>query len=659
MPETSFRRYRFDGYLLDTRSRELRDADGTQVMLTAKAFDVLGFLIEHRDRLVGKEELLAAVWPGRVVEENNLTQAISSLRRALGGDAGDHRYIVTVPGRGYRFAAEAGDGDASPQLRRAGDPAAVVAGTGNQSQDPPIGMGKTEVTIPASADAGPPGHRYWLVGAALALALATAGVLLWYRQAAPDPAAVVTPGVPITLAILPFRPLSGDTRDQELELGLADTLITRLSRSPGVSIPTLGAAQAPALKGLDARAAGRELGVAYIVEGSTQRVGGQVRVNARLLSVHDGKVVWSNTFDAGLDQVFTLQDAVGKGIAQSLSLRTPHVSSRGASPCDGADASAYRAYLRGHYRLQRPNASRLTQALADFREAIDRDPTCARAWAGIATANRGLVMTADREPREYFALAKAAAERALAIDPESAEGYVAKGYNQFWYDWDWPGAEASLRRAVALDPNLAEAHIALAHLLSNLGRSAEAGASARRARELDPFSPIVNSLAAAFEQKDPKATSRRLQRVQELDPESWVALRIRAGMALAKGDAAAAVRDLEQALIVSEGSSQILNMLPQAYIAAGDRPAAERVLAELERRRRDEYVPATSVAAARLALGDREGALQLLEQGYEERDIRMSFLGSDWTWRKLYGEPRFQALLERLRLGGPRQAVGG
>jgi TolB-like protein len=154
-------------------------------------------------------------------------------------------------------------------------------------------MAKTEVTIPASADARPTRYRHWFTGAALALALATTGVLLWYRQAAPDPAAVVTPGVPITLAILPFRPLSGDTRDQELEHGRADTLITRLSRSPGVSIPTLGAAQAPALKGLDARAAGRELGVAYIVEGSTQRVGGQVRVNARLLSVNDGKVVWS------------------------------------------------------------------------------------------------------------------------------------------------------------------------------------------------------------------------------------------------------------------------------------------------------------------------------------------------------------------------------
>lgn len=633
MDAPTTRHYRFEGFTLDTRARELKAADATVVPLNARAFDVLCLLLRHRDRVVGKDELLETVWAGRVVEENTLTQAISGLRRALGSGAGDHRYIVTVPGRGYRFVAEASEDDpAAPRLRRAADTQAPLA--------------------------SPSGFPWrGLVAGALALAMLALVVAYWPRRTQPGTA----PGhaaAPITLAVRPFRSLSGGPPDPELELGLADTLITRLSRSPGISIPTLSSAQDPVVAGLDSRAAGRELGVAYVVEGTTQRVGRQVRVNARLISVAEGKVVWSDSFDAGLAEVFRLQDAVGQGIAHSLALGASRLPPRGGdSPCDGADATAYRAYLRGQYQLQRPNPSRIQLALAEFREAIDRDPTCARAWAGTAFAYRALVMTGDRDPREYFPLARAAMEKALAIDPGSAEAWASKGFIEFWYDWDWPAAEASLRHAIALNPNLAEAHIALAHLLFNLRRDAEAGVQARRAVALDPFSPLVNALASSYagRSSDVVAARRQLQRTLEREPDNWVALRVRGVQRLAKGDGAGAVQDLERALVISEGSSQILNVLVRAHVVAGNRDAAQRVMAELERRRREGYVPATSLAAGLIALGDRARAIGLLEQGYAERDVRLSFLAIDPQWRPLYGEPRFQALARRLKL--PATAV--
>jgi DNA-binding winged helix-turn-helix (wHTH) protein/TolB-like protein/Flp pilus assembly protein TadD len=628
--EAAIRHYRFESYRLDMQTRELREGDGPALPLTAKAFDTLCYLIAQRQRVVGKDELLAAVWPGRVVEENNLTQAIAALRRALGTNAGEHRYIVTVPGRGYRFVAEVreGEGDALSE------PAQSVA---------------AQMPI---APATPPTWRRAMTFGAVLFMLALFAVAAWRMRDAPGSVAL-RPHVPrMSLAVLPFRSLSSGPRDQELELGLADTLITRLSRSGALQVRTLASSERLPDASLDAKRAGRELGAAYVVEGTTQRVADQVRINARLVSVANGGTVWAETFDAPIARVFTLQDRMGEAVIAALELPPVTPPRHPRSPCDGDDALAYRAYLRGSYEINRPDAARLPVALAAFREAIDRDPTCARAWAGTAFAYRAQVMTADRDPREMFPLAKAAVARALAIDPDSAEAWTSKGFIEFWYDWDWPAAEASLRHAVALNPNLAEAHMALAHLLVNIGRADEAVPHARQAVALDPLSPLVNALAAAFlGQAGLKAESaRHLQKTLELEPDAWVALRVRAGRAMARGDHAQAINDLRRAAQISHGSSQILDMLGQAYLLAGDRTAAERVLADLEARRQRGYVPATSVALLVNALGDTNRALDLLEQAYRERDVRMSFLLRDSNWDNLRTQPRFRALQQRMGL---------
>lgn len=298
----------------------------------------------------------------------------------------------------------------------------------------------------------------------------------------------------------------------------------------------------------------------------------------------------------------------------------------------------------------------MTDALAAFRQAIDRDPTCARAWAGTAFAYRALVMTGDRDPREVFPLAKAAVAQALRIDPDSAEAYASKGFIEFWYDWDWPRAEASLRHAIALSPNLAEAHMALAHLLFNIGRPAEAVPHARQAAALDPLSPIVNSLTSTFLRGGGhiEEADRHLAKTLELEPDAWVALRVRSGRAMAQGDFASALRDLERAVAISGGHSHTFASLAKVHMPAGNRPAAERVLAELEARRAKGYVPATSLAVAASALGNTDRVLDLLEQGYRERDVRMSFLLLDWP--QLRGQPRYQALLRRMQLPAPEPA---
>ena len=610
---------RFEGFRLDTLRRELRDPAGAPVPLTSKAFDVLCELIARRHEVAGKDALLAAVWPGRIVEENNLTQAIAALRRGFGADAHDRRFIVTVPGRGYRFVA------------------ALEEGAETAETAPPATTGATRARrrLPL------------LLGALLASLL----LLLWTgqeRRAPPSP--VSTPAqAPPTLAVLPFRPL-GDAagHDARLELGLADTLATRLGRSPELRVRALASVQRLGPLPGDPLAAGRALGAAQVLTGTVAAANGVVRVQARLLPVAGGAPVWSGTFDAPATELAALQDRIGDAVAAALALHPMQPRRRPPAPCDGGDVEAYRALLRAQYRLQH----RDTSTVQAYQEAIRLDPACARAYAGLATAYLAMAHS-DSPPDDVFPLARAAAMQALKIDPDSAEAWTARGRQLQLGEWDWAGSEQALRRAVALNPSLADAHFALAHLLVTTGRFAPGLAAARTARELDPLSPQVNALEAGFlgAAGQPEAARARLQRALALQPDYWVALLIRGGMALDAGDAEPARRDLEAAAAGARQASQIVALLAWADMAAGQ-PAQAR--ARLDALRRDSarrgYLPATSLAAAYAALGERAAALDALERAEREHDVRLVFLGIDARWNSLRDEPRFRALAERLKL---------
>lgn len=492
---------------------------------------------------------------------------------------------------------------------------------------------------------------------ALLFMLALFAVAAWRMR---EPPAVMQGTAQTAVAVLPFRSLSPGPRDELLELGLAETLIARISGSTQLRVRSLTSTQRFAGKRQDPIDAGRQLGAAYVVDGTTQRDGDQVRVNARLLAVADGRAIWSGTFDERIDQVFTLQDGIASAVTSALALkiRAQPVGSR--SPCDGANAEAYRAYLTGHYQLSRPSAARMRQALIAFQRAVDIDPTCARAYAGMAYAYRALAMTGDQDPRKYFPLAKAAVKQALAIDPELAEAYSSQGFNRFWHDWDWAGAEASFKHALELNSNLAEAHMGYAHLLSNTGRRDEAVLQAREAVTLDPLSPLINTLASNFVVIAGHTGEARQgwEKALELEPDFWIALLSRSGTLMARGDYAGAIADLRRASELSGGNSQALAALGMAHVSAGDYDAAEQILHDMEAQDREGYVPATSMAAVRNALGDSEGALVLLERAYQERDIRLTFLKVDARWNDLRAEPRFQALVQRMGLAASPATSG-
>ena len=627
MPDATPRHYRFEGYSLDTQTRELRDGGGAVVALTAKAFDTLCFLIENRQRVVGKEAVFAAVWPGRVVEDNNLTQAIATLRRALGTDGSDHRFILTVPGRGYRFVAA---------------------------------IEETATAAPVTPRAA--NWRRPIIVGALLIALALFAAAAWRMRGASGPAtasiataatsqSASAPARQTTLAVLPFRSLSSGPSDEGLEVGLADTLITRLSRSSALQVRALASSQRMAGKTHEAKAAGRELSAAYVVEGTTQRVGGRIRVNARLLSVADGRVLWGETFDEYADSVFTLQDRIGDAVTSALALASVEGQVGSRSPCDGTDAAAYRAYLSGQNELARPSTLRTRRALVAFRRAIDLDPTCARAYAGMADAYRILAVVADADPGEVFPLAQAMADKALALDAALAEAHVARGWIELWHDWDWPASEASFRRAIELNPSLPNAHFGYANLLKHTGRDAEAALQAKQALALDPLSPVINAIGGWFA-PDPR---QALDRSLELDPEYWLALLLRGVGRIGAGDVPAGLADLEHARRICGDCSHALITLGAVKARTGDAHAARAILHRMEARDREGYWPASSLATLHNALGETEAALGLLERAYRERDVRMSFLVIDMNtrWNNLRAQPRFRALMQRMKLPMP------
>jgi DNA-binding winged helix-turn-helix (wHTH) protein/TolB-like protein/tetratricopeptide (TPR) repeat protein len=638
--------FRVENHLVDPRLRRLSGPDGKPIPLSAKAFDALLYLITHRDRIVGKDELLAQVWPGRVVEENNLTQAISSLRKAFGTGAGDHRYVLTVAGRGYRWVA-------ALQPEHSDDAAVADPASAPGTQPPPA----AEAPPPAPAADGMPRRP------AFRIALATAGLLVlgllaaWaWRPVPPAPpagaSAEAADGEPAMLAVLPFRTVAGEPRDDLLVLGLAESLIVRLSANTGLRVSSLGSVARFATAEEDPLVAARALGATYVVEGSTQRQGEQVRVSVRLLRAPEGDTLWADTFDAGIGEAFRLQDRMADAVVQALSLRLTETSAAHRSPCDGDDPAAYRAYLGGRDLMMAPSAERLQRAILAFRQALDLDPTCARAWAGQAFAWRALAITGDADPAEAFPLVRAAIERALALDPLSAEAYSSLAFVEFWHEWDWEAAEAAARRAVWLNPSLAESRLMLAHLLVNLGRFDEGLEEVRAARAVDPLSPLLGALEAGFLTAAGRRHEARAQieRALLVAPDFWIALLIRGSMALDDGNPAEAIADLDRAVQRSGQNSLTLAMLGMALAASGDRPRAEIVLGQLRERAVEGYVPASSLASVELALGNRDAALALLERGLQQRDVRMSFIGIDARWNPIREEPRFRAIAQQLGL---------
>jgi TolB-like protein/tetratricopeptide (TPR) repeat protein/class 3 adenylate cyclase len=454
------------------------------------------------------------------------------------------------------------------------------------------------------------------------------------------------------IAVLPFKPLVAENRDQVLELGMADTLIAKLSNTRQIIVSSLNAVRKYGGLEQDSSAAGRELQVSSVLEGNVQKVADRIRVTARLINVADGASLWAGTFDEKFTDVFAVQDAISQKVADALALRLSGEEKRRLTKRDTKNLEAYQLYLTGRYHHARLIPPEIRTAIGFYQQAIDLDPDYAPAYFGLAEANRSLAITSDVPSKDSLPQATAAARKALEIDDSLAEGHASLSFSLIWYEWDWVGGEREAKRAIALNPNSAYSHFALAHVLSDLGRHDEAIAEGARAVELDPVFFLFGALEGMFlhhARRDDEAIAR-LEKTLQLDPTFWITHLTLGKVYIQQRKYPEAIAAFIKARDLSHGNSEAIASIGYATALAGDKAKARAVLDELKGLSVQHYIPPFNVAMVYTGLGDQNEALSWLEKACEERDVRVTILKVDPRWDSLRSNPRFSAILKRVGL---------
>ncbi len=662
MPNAHKELYEFHKFRLDVSERILW-RDDERLPLSEKAFDTLCALVRRGNRLVGKDELLAEVWADAIVEENNLDKNISILRRVLGERAGKGKFIETVRGHGFRFVptvqvlsgSEAQtsnlfESEIEPlKLKSAAEPESLKLR--NEPEDPDLKLQnesavrnpefrKDQIQNPKSKIQ----NRAVYVFAALLLLIAF-GATVYFRQSR-TPAKDVPVSSIKTVAVLPFKPLVKENRDEALEMGMADTLISKLSGGEDIIVRPLSSVRRYAALEQDSLRAAAELETELVLDGTIQTSGERVRISARLLRTSDGKQLWAGQFDEKFTDIFAVQDAISERVATALKIRLGESGKKRYTE----NVEAYQFYMKGRFHLLKAIRSETETGISYFQQAIEADPNYALAYAGLADAYRGRVVSGEAPSAEIFPKAKAAADKAIEIDDTLAEAHANLGHIMFWYDWDWAGAENRHKRALELDPNSADTLQFYAHLLSNTGRHAEALAKIKRARELEPLNLRINALEGLFflHAGQTDEAIARLEKTLELDSNYRLANMFAARAYIEKGMYAEAVAATDKARELSVISSEPIAYGAFALARSGKLAEARAALDELLKMPKERYIPPYNLALIYNALGEGGKALDYLEKGFAEKDVRMVFLKVEPKWNNLRSEPRFSALMRRM-----------
>ena len=457
-----------------------------------------------------------------------------------------------------------------------------------------------------------------------------------------------------SVVVLPFANTTGDAADQPLADGLTDELIGALGKVPALKVVGRTTSFALGSRGVDPRTVAHTLGVTTVLEGSVRRSGTRLKVTAHLVSPDDGAVLWSETYARELSDVFAVQEEIARAIVAALrvKLRRPsggdHARLIGRPP---ASVEAYELYLKGRYVWNtRFSGEALNLALGYFEQATTLDPQYARAYAGISDAHATLAIFGYDRANEQFAAAKAAAQRALALDDALAEAHVSLGHVLFLYDFAWEASERLFRRAIELDPANPTARSFFAVCLQDQGRFDEAIAQLHTARSLDPLSSHVGNLLGRVyvNARRPDDAIVALREAIELNPHSDLAYQQLGHAYLQKGMHDDALATLRQAAGLS--GARDLAHLAYALAVTGDEAEARRLLRELyETPIARERLP-FHLAMTHAGLGDLEAALGLLEHGFAERASFMDGVKITPAFDPLHGDARWTTLLRRMGL---------
>jgi serine/threonine protein kinase/tetratricopeptide (TPR) repeat protein len=466
------------------------------------------------------------------------------------------------------------------------------------------------------------------------------------------PTDLTTPPSARAIAVLPFADLSPGKELEYLCDGIAEELLDALSRLPTLRVASRTSAFALRDSGIDVREKASRLGVEAVLEGSVRAAGGRMRVAVQLINGLDGFQIWSQRFDAGLEEVFEVEDRIARAVVEALEVKLATPLSTMVAPAT-ADVESHREYLLGRQALNRRTGSAISESLERFAASSVHDPQFAPAHAAVAEARVLQAVYGVAEPAVAMEAARASADQALALAPHLGAALAARGSVRAMYDWKWMEAERDFVTAIERNPGYATARQWYAmHLLAPLGRVADARAELERARASDPLSSAVASSLGqiALFAGDATEAVRRQRKVLESDPSFGPGHLFLGQALLAAGDAGDALASLRRAAELTDRSSEVLAFLAHATAATGDRAGAEAIGRELAGRAESGYLSPVVLAVVQLGMGNASASLDALEAAAEIRATDLVWVGVRPVFAGLKAEPRFGALLRRLGL---------
>ena len=638
--------FEFSGYCLDPGRRLLFGPDGRSVPLSSRAFDTLLYLVEHPNQLIDRQTLMTAIWPGLVVEDNNLSQTIAVVRRALAETAGEHRFVITVPGRGFQFVPavtrrEANLSlDGSPDDHRILDalPTLRLPGVMNAAAPP----------VPATERA--PKRRIsrhlWLPVALSAASLSTAGYLLapyFLRHATVITPPSISSAVPEpSIAVLPFIDMS-EKKDQEyLADGLTEEILSLLTNIPELKV--IGRASSFRYKNTseDPRTIGATLGVNYLAGGSVRRSGDRVRVTVQLLDARDGRQRWSQTYDRNATDVLQLQAQIAANLARGLQLAVaPSLLSQWRAPTRNAEA--YDLYLRAQHAMYRFEQSGFEEAIGYLRRALELDPSFVGAAESLAMSLHDLSGAGVVDP-PGLQQARAAANEVLKLEPNSGAAHAVLGAVLFERDWAWPAAEREFRIATALAPKNPFVLLAAAGERQAVGDWTGALRLTEAALAVDPLDAYTYfGLSQLYLQlgRMPEAEAA-IRRALQISPTFSLAHSALAEVLLREGMPQAALAEAKH----DSPQGKATQILVSIYWALGRSREAEAALKSIER----SNPPLWLLAGLYAEQGQHEKAIDLLAQSFARHEAGLCFVKAMRPLRNIANEPRFRMLLRRMNL---------
>jgi TolB-like protein/DNA-binding winged helix-turn-helix (wHTH) protein/Tfp pilus assembly protein PilF len=640
----------FGVFEVDLKACELRK-HGLRLKLPEQPFQVLVVLLEKPGEIVTREELRNRLWPSDtfVDFDHGLNNAVMRLREVLGDSSENPRFVETIPRRGYRFIAP---------VKGSAFPVPTTSDSEVESGLVPIeamsqlvqGATLEATSQPASIRRQPSTTRLaiWITAILTVVGLLGA-VLIHYSRVGANKTSQARNK---SLIVLPIENLSGDKDQEYFADGMTDDLIANLAKIR--SLRVISRSTAMAYKGTRKPLSqiASELNVDAVFEGTVLRVGNRVRITAELVQVSTDRHLWAETYESQMGDILALQNRVSSAIVNEIRINlTPEDQERLArNPAVAPEG--YENYLKGRYYWNKRSDENLTRAIGYFEEATHQDPQYALAYAGLSDCYAiisaeifGTMPAADAAPK-----AKAAALRALEIDPKLSEAETSLATVKFNYDWDWSAAAAGFAKSIQDNPSYATAYQRYSLYLMAMGRPEDSVEQINKARELDPLSISINfSLGWRFYMaRQYDRAIEQLRNTLEMDP-SYELPHLVLGLSYAqKGNFGLAIPELRKAVELSHGTPLMTSALANAYARSGNKAEAERLLADLITESKKQYVSPYYFAVVYVGLGKPEEAIDWLEKAFADRSNGLVFLKVEPELDDLRSNPRFVVLQQKL-----------